>query len=148
MTTYPDLTRYEYWKKVVGLEEPGGDTLNVGWLGPGVPFAAGECASEFVVALVRLCAAPTARTRGFHDCELCDRESPLEIQFGEAAARVGNGEVRVGAATGVRYAAPTLIAHYVVDHGYVPPPEFQLAVIERVPGGCRPGSESTGCSDG
>ena len=29
---------------------------------------------------------------------------------------------------GVVYAAPELIAHYVEDHGYLPPPEFVEAV--------------------
>jgi hypothetical protein len=45
--------------------------------------------------------------------------------------RLGNGEVRVRAPGGQWYAAPTLVAHYVAGHGYLPPRPFVDAVLRR-----------------
>jgi hypothetical protein len=45
--------------------------------------------------------------------------------------RLGNGEVRVRAPDGQWYAAPTLVAHYVAGHGYLPPRPFVDAVLRR-----------------
>ena len=44
---------------------------------------------------------------------------------------MGNGEIRVvDTASGITYVAPVLVLHYVVAHGYLPPPEFIDAAIE------------------
>jgi len=37
---------------------------------------------------------------------------------------LGDAEIRVVAENGTLFVAPTLILHYVVEHGYQPPPEF------------------------
>jgi hypothetical protein len=41
---------------------------------------------------------------------------------------LGTGELWVTGDKGVIYAAPTLIVHYVEDHGYVPPAAFVSAL--------------------
>jgi hypothetical protein len=40
----------------------------------------------------------------------------------------GNCEIRVRDASGVVYAAPSLVAHYMAVHRYLPPPGFQRAL--------------------
>jgi hypothetical protein len=42
---------------------------------------------------------------------------------------MGNGEIRVTGRNGNIYVAPVLVLHYVVVHGYAPPPEFVDAVV-------------------
>lgn len=58
------------------------------------------------------------QTRGFHTCEFC----------GGREKAVGNAEIRVPG-EGRMYAAPSLVHHYVVAHGYKPPEEFIAAVM-------------------
>jgi hypothetical protein len=41
----------------------------------------------------------------------------------------GSAELHVAAADGRVYAAPSLVLHYVRDHGYGPPAEFVAAVL-------------------
>jgi hypothetical protein len=43
-------------------------------------------------------------------------------------ASLGNGEIIVKGEDGRRYAAPTLILHYIEAHHYLPPEEFIQAV--------------------
>ena len=45
------------------------------------------------------------------------------------AARISNGEIRVSR-EGITFAAPLLIAHYIEEHGYLPPDEFLRAIEE------------------
>jgi hypothetical protein len=44
---------------------------------------------------------------------------------------LGNGEVRVRALDDRWYTAPTLVAHYVAAHSYMPPAPFVEAVLRR-----------------
>jgi hypothetical protein len=41
---------------------------------------------------------------------------------------VGDADIHMMARDGTWLVAPTLVVHYVVDHAYVPPPEFIEAV--------------------
>ncbi|MEU3075515.1 hypothetical protein [Streptomyces laurentii] len=59
--------------------------------------------------------------RGFHVCNLCLRA--------RSGAPRGNGEIRVPGESGITYAAPDLITHYVAAHGYRPPQVFVDAVL-------------------
>jgi hypothetical protein len=45
---------------------------------------------------------------------------------------LGDAEIRVGGENGIVYAAPTLICHYIHEHGYRPPDEF-LAAVGKLP---------------
>jgi hypothetical protein len=73
--------------------------------------------------------------RGFHTCDLgCESSSGfdmLEMQYLGRQVRLGNGEVRVAGSDGQHYAAPTLVAHYVAAHNYVPPEPFVDGVMCR-----------------
>jgi hypothetical protein len=107
----PDLSPYEY----IGVEP---STLTVGWLDAEHPFPAGESSTQFIDRLRTFLLAPVKQTRGFHWCPFCS--NPM--------AR-SSAEIRVASTSGVTYAAPVLILHYVEAHKYLPPAAFVATVI-------------------
>jgi hypothetical protein len=125
MPHYADLTPYVY------LPEPSDlPAQNVGWLADGHPFPTGPVPAGFADRLARLALRePVHRTRGWQECEFCDVEYPTEVHVDGERQPVGDAEIRVTGVGGSRYAAPTLIVHYVVAHGYRPPDEFVDAVM-------------------
>jgi hypothetical protein len=117
MTWFEDLTQYTY----LGSHPTTPPTLNVGWLSRDRHFAQGHVPQRFVSRLHELCAhARTRQTRGLHACELC----PVLNND-----NTGSAEIRAVGANGTRYAAPTLILHYVTEHSYAPPQVFVEAVL-------------------
>ena len=121
MAYYADLSPYTY--------TPGhGPMLNVGWLAAGKAYERGPVPYEFATALHRLAQSPVNLCRGFHVCDLCTPPS-TEYYNVWSTLRRGSGEVRVSSASGVVYAAPTLVWHYVAEHQYLPPREFINAVL-------------------
>jgi hypothetical protein len=130
MAEFEDLTPYSY-----GETPQSGRALNVGWIGRSAAFTRGDVASGVLRRLIELAASPAAVERGLHYCELCDVDSPVRIDTSlspKGRVSLGTGEIRVlsddGAAT---YCAPTLIVHYILDHGYCPPDDFVQAVQGR-----------------
>jgi hypothetical protein len=114
MAFFEDLTPYTY----LHPEEERDRTVNVGWLHRQHHFPTGETGAAFQAKLLKLCQRRVKRTRGFHPCDFCKgRNKP----HGSAEIRV-LGEGRV-------FAAPELVYHYVVAHGYKPPDEFIAAVL-------------------
>lgn len=111
MAYFPDLTPYAY-----GREKPQPDILNIGWLGPEEEFPTGY-AQNLADKLVLLIREAVNLYRGWHTCHVCSKAK-------------GNGEIRIKAADGKTYVAPYMIAHYVMEHGYLPPDEFITAVME------------------
>jgi hypothetical protein len=106
----------------------------IGWLDASHPYTAGSVDDAFVADLFAACRMhATARTRGWHQCTLCQAETKQGLG-GTVAARdgesvlLGDAEIRVAAADGTWLIAPTLVLHYVTDHAYQPPPEFIEAV--------------------
>jgi len=130
---FPDLTPYEY-----GRTEPQPNVLNVGWLSAAHPFSSGTPDERLIAALQRLAASPANLYRGSHLCEFCPRP-PTKLSPGgipmldPIPGTTGNGEIRVTATNTTTYAAPVLILHYVVAHGYLPPQEFVDAAIRAMP---------------
>ncbi|MEJ7786715.1 MAG: hypothetical protein WKF96_18085 [Solirubrobacteraceae bacterium] len=55
--------------------------------------------------------------------------SQVRMQCGLRPVRLRNGEIRVTGEDGTVYAAPTMIAHYVAEHDYLPPQEFVDALL-------------------
>ena len=125
MSYYPDLSPYTYAPR-------DRDAVNVGWLDDEHPFDTGPTVGGLLEGLLVLAAESVNVMRGYHDCELCAVESPIVMVIPKTGVRVsmGDDELRAMGADGRRYAAPTLIAHYVGDHSYRPPTDFQTAVLE------------------
>ncbi|HEY3391711.1 MAG TPA: hypothetical protein VGK58_03315 [Lacipirellulaceae bacterium] len=109
---FPDLTPYQYSPIQA---QPQANRVNIGWLDKAHPFATSEPSGELVRALHKLVHHPVRISAPLHLCELC----------GNAA---GTGEIEVNAQD-VIYVAPTLIAHYVEQHHYRPPAEFEVAAL-------------------
>jgi hypothetical protein len=104
--------------------------LNVGWLDEKHPYPTGTLPTAVVERLAVLVAhGRTNDTRGFHLCPFCPRPSDPLLYPGPERAHEASAEIRVVDATGARYAAPTLIHHYVSVHGYRPPPAFVDALM-------------------
>lgn len=121
---FKDLTKYEYTTKE--------DSLNIGWLEKGHLFDEGDVPKEFVEKLWKYLRYPVCVCRGFHVCDFCENqktEVPI-VKFKGKRREVGYYEIRVWGKAGSVYAAPSLIFHYIVQHGYKPPQEFIDAVME------------------
>lgn len=134
MAYFPDLTRYAYGHRA--QIDDGDEVLSVGWLERGREFARGDAPVGLVDALLRCATRPVQMFKGFHSCDLCPSSVPLEVHrttmlLDGREIALGNGEVRVRAPDGRWYAAPTLVAHYVAVHGYLPPAPFVSAVLRR-----------------
>ncbi|MFJ7492633.1 hypothetical protein ACIQZB_15515 [Streptomyces sp. NPDC097727] len=129
MTYYADLTPYTYdsdnWDPEASGIWRGVEVLNVGWLGRGKRYSQGSPPPSLVETLKRMTRTHRAQqTRGFHFCPWCaSRRSP-----GVPDGPRGSAEMRV-MGSGVAYAAPELIAHYVEAHDYLPPAEFIEAAL-------------------
>ena len=124
MTHFPDLTPYAY--------APSPDpAFNVGWLDASAPFPTGPTPTAFHQKLLAYCRPQyvVRRYRGVQTCPFCaGPQTVVQVGSGGEQITLGNGEIRV-IGTEVVYAAPTLIYHYVVDHGYRPPQAFVEAVL-------------------
>lgn len=89
MTHYLDLTPYSY---AGGHESLMGKlVLNVGWLGGGQPFPAGETTAEFQQKLLDFCQDEyvVRLCRGFHVCELCNPGEQVQTELPLTWARRG-----------------------------------------------------------
>lgn len=131
MTYFADLSPYSYWPT------GGENAVNVGWLDGAHEFPTGEVPEGVVSALLRLALKDMVnRTRGFHRCELCtEPDYPVKMEVDGQELALGSAEVRVKGTDGTVYAAPTLIAHYISEHGYRPPAPFVEALLEPGAGG-------------
>ena len=112
MPYFPDLSPHWY-------PDPEPRTVNVGWLDPAHDYPKGDTSSEFKEKLEEMCANAPLRFLSLdsHTCLFCGLVS-------------GNGEIRVGSGQFV-FASPVMIVHYVTDHGYRPPEQFTLAVMQQ-----------------
>jgi len=118
MSYFEDLTPHTY------TPTDGETVLNVGWLDSAHPFPRGQTSPEFRDALRRLCERPVHLHRGLHYCQFCPGPWPSD-----RPERMGNGQIRIKRSDGVWYAAPTMVHHYVSEHGYLPPAEFMETVL-------------------
>jgi hypothetical protein len=136
MSYCQDGTAYRYSDRAVGdVQQPAGDdeAVNIGWLDGSMPFDTGQVPAAFVERLVELCGQyGVHRTRGWHACTLCppDAAYPTMVHTATGAYPVGSAEIRVEGLDGIRYAAPNMIVHYVLEHHYRPPHVFIAAVLQ------------------
>ncbi|MGW4896184.1 DUF7919 family protein [Kitasatospora sp. NPDC004240] len=136
MTFYEDLSRYRYVDGQETLSVPGGGfvtyqpaepRLNVGWLDD--TCEPGPVDEEFAAALRLVVTGQRFNVmRGMHGCGLCDPDLVRDWEGARRREVYGHHEIRVPG-DGVVYAAPSLIGHYVTEHGYRPPQPFVDAVL-------------------
>lgn len=121
MAYFEDLSIYSYIDR---HRLP--NLINAGWLDVGHDFTRGAVPQGFLECLKRYCEVGVAHTRGFHECEFCQKpEVPTVIN----GLKLGSAEIRVFGSNNAIFAAPNLILHYVAAHGYRPPQQFIEAVM-------------------
>lgn len=101
----------------------------IGWLDELHPFPKGDLSARFFENLVLIFMRETVKlTRGWHYCELCGGEL-IDMEEYEIGL-LGHAEIWVpDRNSGMIYAAPELILHYIYHHDYLPPQEFINAVM-------------------
>jgi hypothetical protein len=102
-----------------------------GWLAAGYRFRIGQTPTGFLDRLAWLCVNRTERAyRGIHLCDLCiDHDTDhVSILHGGKKHLLGMAEITVSTPSR-SYAVPTLVMHYVVVHGYLPPDDLVAAVM-------------------
>lgn len=135
MPHFADLSPYEYGRTDW---EGWGTDRNVGWLAKGHEVPSGTTPDDLVESLLVCATRPDRMYRGSHECDLCDvllsrvysagltldphPASRMDLDGREV--ELGNGEIRVCGTDGLWYTAPTLVAHYVMAHRYLPPTPF------------------------
>ena len=105
------------------LERLDSESVAVGWLEPGFPYARGPVPPAFAARLREFArrwgesieALDGSVSMGFHTCGFCGKAH-------------GSGTFGVPAGDTL-YWCPELVAHYVEAHGYAPPTEFVAAVL-------------------
>lgn len=126
---FEDLTAYRYY-----LPSELSEVRNVGWLDASHAYLKGEVSRGFVSKLREIICARLSNAdvhvnviRGVHPCNLCGNEH-IEISCPGSRVLLGMSEIWFPATRGY-FAAPSMVLHYVEEHGYVPPQEFVDAVM-------------------
>jgi len=119
MAWYADLTPYAYTSQQA-------DTKNVGWLQRGMPYRTGDVPADFLAELEYL--PRENQTMGWHECDLCPPRPTFDVS-GQMQVASGGCELHVRTASGLTYAAPSLLIHYITAHRYLPPLEFIESVL-------------------
>ncbi len=128
MSYFRDLTPYSYG---YFPEELHSRVLNIGWLEVTQPFVTGRLPEAWIDRLWQFCTISVPQMRGYHVCDLCASHNDVAVHAEHKNERLmlGSAEIRVFAKDGVVFAAPNLVYHYVVTHGYRPPDVFVEAVV-------------------
>jgi hypothetical protein len=123
---FADLTPYQYM-----ISQPLPQVLNIGWLSPDYPYATGDCDPDVSRLLeVHHEALWANQTRGYNGCHFCPDpyvDPTLDNEHGRFV--LGSSELWVPTAGETIFAAPSLVIHYLREHGYSPPAEFVAAVL-------------------
>ena len=115
MTSYTDLDPLPYFG-----EELAEHLRAVGWLERGSVFETGVVSPDLVAAIRKLLVAtfqPIA-CGGVFECDLCQFDGPMG---GRNLWIPGDGFL---------YVMPELVLHYMGAHHYLPPAEFQQAILD------------------
>ena len=82
-------------------------------------------------------ASPARRSRGMHGCEFCGLSEPRPIlDRADPNMMLGSAEIWIrDSKSGIVFAAPDLVIHYIDRHGYRPPRVFVEAALAFDPDG-------------
>jgi hypothetical protein len=130
---YPDLSSYEYY-----LKTPVESVRNIGWLDAAFEFNKGDVDQSLLERLESLISSEGStdlhvnKIRGVHPCAVCGERGPFEVGLNKVV--LGSSELWIpDLVEGHYFAAPSLIYHYIRDHGYLPPIVFSEAVMRMNP---------------
>ncbi len=128
MAYYPDLSSWSYF----GTDEAA-QLVAIGWLDGEHSLLQGQPDTLFVDKLIDLLVKPWAPMHllGFAECPFCTLDSH-GIMYKDKKIVVGALNLFVPG-DGFLYAAPSMIAHYILSHSYAPPAEFCAAVLKCPP---------------
>jgi hypothetical protein len=128
MAYYPDLSSWSYF----GTEEAA-QLVAIGWLDAAHSYSRGEANTPFLDKLIDLLVKPWAPMHllGFAECPFCALDS-YGVRYKDKKIVVGALNLFVPG-DGFLYAAPSMIAHYILSHNYAPPAEFCAAVLRCPP---------------
>jgi hypothetical protein len=128
MAYYPDLSSCTYFGKEVAEK-----LIAVGWLDKEHSYATGVVSEDFIEKLIGFLVEPWAPgyLMGYEECPYCILPSN-KLTYHATSIDIGALNLFV---PGERflYVMPSLAAHYILAHGYTPPPQFQQAVLRCPP---------------
>lgn len=112
--------------------------ISVGWLCQTQPFRKGPVNHDFLTRLTLLLRSPVQDPFtnlvmfGRHYCGLCPLEKQSRWQeIGQQRIDIGRRNLFVPKPdSNLVYIAPSTIIHYILEHGYCPPEEFQEATLQ------------------
>ncbi|WP_347253269.1 hypothetical protein [Leminorella grimontii] len=126
---FEDLSSYAYY-----LNKPIDVIYNVGWLAGLGEYPRGRCAPEFIGKLKAVFRGTERadfafnRVRGNSPCVICWECLVIDTMHREIP--LGFCELLIPSLeNGKFYASPSLIIHYIEEHGYQPPDEYVKAVM-------------------
>lgn len=122
---FPDGDKYRY---MLDVELPG--VQAIGWLDRNHPFRKGEIDICLVEGLISIAVSSAVnQTRGLHGCPLCGGDDDPTIQRdGERRLVLGSAEIWILGSDGAIFASPDMLIHSIVAHGYLPPPDYLVAL--------------------
>ena len=124
MSYFSELSLYTY-----RLDGQPVEITMIGWLDLEHPHNTGPVSEQFLERLWLYCQNPVRQSKGFHSCDFCGPEWVMqEAERNGEKLGLGSAEILVRSNSGITYAAPDLIYHYIVEHQYQPPQEFIEAV--------------------
>src|SRR5258708_610076 len=126
---FPEMVTYNY-----RLPFYLNDVQCVGWIDSAHDFDKGEDQRSLVERLERLVRIPSSTfgvhvniVRGIHPCNFCRKDIGLANSNG-VATMLGMSEIWIPSRTNY-LGAPSLILHYISEHGYRPPDSFAQSVF-------------------
>lgn len=146
--SYSDLHKQFLGKELIetfGIEPHELILLNLGWLERDYPFPTAEINLAEVEKIASLCLSPKNGFRGFHLCHFCEAKKKayvdssgrtreysvmLEQEYKSHIVPLGSGEIWIKGNSNIVYVAPTLILHYIMEHGYAMPDDARNALNE------------------
>ena len=132
MSYYQDLSPFSE----LGLP-PSESVLAVGWLDAGNDYKKGQVSRDVADSLLGLLSNvwEPGVTAGRHRCTFCYiTGGPTSIYASDRSIELGSSNLYLPSESQkVLYVAPSLIVHYMDAHEYLPPAEFQEAVLRCPP---------------
>jgi hypothetical protein len=130
---FEDMTKYSYcFPPGLGIKE----ALNIGWLDGVHQFPRGHVPDDVLNKLQEIILGSNGNfnvhvnvIRGIHPCNICDEK--VFILSMPTPYYLGSSEIWIPSCVLDQYfAAPSMVLHYMRDHGYLPPKEFIDSVIK------------------